>query len=81
MKKEVLTILNNLNLSDNLNCIRTKEEIAEKISIIISDMDNFTYDNYGSESADNGDYQIFYSEYSAEKTICDFVKWLFNENN
>ena len=77
---EINAILLELNLSDVMRCCRTKEQIAEKIFRIKSNGDNFTSDNYGSEAADNGEYEIYYSEYSAENTMKNFVKWLFDNN-
>ena len=58
---------------------RTDEEIKAEIARICEDEDNFTSDNYGSESADNGISEIYYSKYSAEETMKNFVKWLFTE--
>ena len=64
---------------NNLVCIRTTEEIEQEIKRICSDADNFTSDNYGSEAADNGKFQISYSKYSSENTMRSFVKWLFEK--
>lgn len=60
-------------------CLKSKNEIKKKISEICKDRDNFTSDNYGSEAADNGIYETYYSEWSAEKTLNDFVEWLFKK--
>ena len=57
--------------------MKTKEEIKKKIEEIVKDSDNFTSDNYGSESADNGIYEIYYSKFAASKTLNDFVEWIF----
>jgi hypothetical protein len=58
---------------------RTKKEIDDKIKELISDSDNFTSDNYGSEAADNGIYELYYSEFASEITLNNFVKWLFEK--
>ena len=57
---------------------RTKEEIDAYIREVVSDADNFTSDNYGSESADNGIYEIYYSDSDAENTLRVFLRWLSN---
>ena len=59
--------------------LRTDEEIQKKIKELVDDEDNFTSDNYGSESADNGFFEVYYSEYNAEETFNKFVEWLFNK--
>lgn len=64
----------------NKKIIRTEREIADKISEITKDGDNFTSDNYGSESADNGDFEVYYSEYNSTYTMTNFVKWLTNND-
>lgn len=58
---------------------KTKEEIEKKIKELVEDSDNFTSDNYGSESADNGYYEIYYSEFTTEDTLTNFVNWLFEK--
>lgn len=58
---------------------KTKEEIEKKIKELVEDSDNFTSDNYGSESADNGYYEIYYSEFATENTLTNFVNWLFEK--
>jgi len=63
----------------NMKTIRTEEEIKAEIARICEEADNFTSDNYGSESADNGNFEIYYSKYSAEKTMTKFLIWLFIE--
>ena len=55
------------------------KEIQKKIKELVDDEDNFTSDNYGSESADNGFFEVYYSEYNAEETFNKFVEWLFNK--
>jgi len=60
---------------------RTKEEIENKIKEILEDGDNFTSDNYGTESADNGFYVTYYSEFATENTLRNFVDWLFKNRN
>ena len=56
--------------------MKTKTEIDKKIKEIVSDADNFVTDNYGSEDADNGIYEISYSEYMSANTLNKFVEWL-----
>jgi len=56
--------------------MKTKKEIEDKIEEIVSDSDNFVVDNYGSESADNGIYEIYFSEMNATDTLNRFVEWL-----
>lgn len=58
------------------NAIRTESEIQKEINRLISDEDNFISDNYGSESADNGEYQVYFSKYQTEETLKNFAKWL-----
>lgn len=58
---------------------KTKEEIENKIKELVEDSDNFTSDNYGSEAADNGYYEIYYSEFATENTLNNFVNWLFEK--
>jgi tryptophanyl-tRNA synthetase len=58
--------------------MKTKEEIKKKIKEIAKDSDNFTNDNYGSEAADNGIYEIYYSEILTENTLTEFVNWIFD---
>jgi hypothetical protein len=56
---------------------RTKKEIEDKIREIVDDSDNFTSDNYGSEGADNGFYEVYYSKFATENTLKEFIEWLF----
>ena len=65
----------------NKICKRTDKEIRDKISELVKDDDNFISDNYGSESADNGIYEIYYSEYMTETTLTEFVKWTSDNND
>lgn len=58
---------------------RTEKEIKTEIARICKDTDNFISDNYGSEAADNGLSEIYYSEYSSINTLNNFVKWLFEK--
>lgn len=58
---------------------RSKEEIEKELKRICEDSDNFTSDNYGSESADNGIYELNYSEFATENTLRNFLKFLFEE--
>lgn len=62
--------------------VRTDEEIEKYIAETCNNnnSDNFTSDNYGSEAADNGDFEIYYSEYASIETLRKFVKWLTNKN-
>jgi hypothetical protein len=65
-------------ISNNI-CVRTSEEIDAEIKRICEDRDNFTTDNYGSEAADNGNFEVNYSEYMTENTMKNFVIWLFKK--
>jgi len=56
--------------------MRTKKEIEAEIIRICDDANNFTTDNYGSEAADNGEYETYYSEFSAIQTLRQFAEWL-----
>ena len=58
---------------------KTNKEIIDEIDRICKNADNFTSDNYGSEAADNGIYEVSYSEYSAKNTLITFVEWLLKE--
>jgi hypothetical protein len=60
--------------------VRTNKEIEKYIADICISSDNFTSDNYGTESADNGEFEIYYSEYASVETLKKFVKWLTNKN-
>jgi len=59
-----------------MKIIRTEKEINKKIKDLLKNPDNYTYDNYGSESAENGIYEISFSKDSTDKTLRDFVDWL-----
>ena len=56
--------------------MKSKKEIKDKIEEIVSDSDNFVIDHDGTESADNGIYEIYFSEMSATDTLNRFVEWL-----
>ena len=58
---------------------KTEEEIKKEIKRICSDDNNFTSDNYGSEAADNGFFEVHYSFSASENTLENFVKWLFDK--
>ncbi len=58
---------------------KSKKEITKEIERICSDGNNFTGDNYGTESADNGYYEIFYDEFAARRTLVNFAEWLLNK--
>lgn len=58
---------------------KNKEEIEKKIKELVEDSDNFTSDNYGSEAADNGYYETYYSEFATENTLTNFINWLFEK--
>ena len=57
---------------------RTETDIKNKIEELISDDTNFICDNYGSESADNGIYEIYFCKYTTEITLRNFAEWLLN---
>lgn len=59
--------------------MKTKEEIEERIKELIDDESNFVSDNYGSESADNGFYEVHFSQWTTEETLRKFVNWIFEE--
>lgn len=58
---------------------KTKKEILNKIEELSTDSDNFVIDNYGSEGADNGYFEITYSESLSKRTLLLFTEWLINE--
>ncbi len=60
--------------------IRTDKEIESEITKLLKDKDNFVENNYGSEAADNGEYEEFFSSHMTRKTLENFVKWLTTEN-
>lgn len=62
-----------------MKIVRTKKEIAKMIEELVKDDDNFVDDNYGSESADNGYYETYFSEYKTRDTLINFVRWLINK--
>lgn len=55
---------------------RTKADIEKEINRLINDDSNFISDNYGSEAADNGEYEVYFSKHSTEETLKRFAKWL-----
>jgi len=59
--------------------IRTEKEINAYIKKLAKNPDNFTYDNYGSEAADNGIYELEYSEYQTKETLKNFAKWMLKK--
>jgi hypothetical protein len=61
-----------------MKIVRTNKEIKEKIEELISDSSNFITDNYGSEGADNGYFEIYFSVYTTKNTLENFVNWLTN---
>jgi hypothetical protein len=58
---------------------RTEKEIRAKIKELIGDSSNFTSDNYGSEAADNGFHEVYFSEWSSQETLEKFVEWLYGK--
>lgn len=62
-----------------MKIVRSKEEIEKYISKLTDEKDNFTSDNYGSESADNGFYEEYFSSFATENTLRKFVNWLTNK--
>jgi hypothetical protein len=62
-----------------LICNKSKSEIKKKITEICNDRDNFTTDNFRSEAADNGNFEINFSEFTTEDTLNKFVEWLFKK--
>ena len=59
---------------------RTESEIQKEINRLIEDDNNFISDNYGSEAADNGEYEIYFSKYQTEETLKRFAKWLLGND-
>ena len=55
---------------------RTEADIEKEINRLINDDSNFISGNYGSEAADNGEYEVYFSKYSTEETLKRFAKWL-----
>lgn len=55
---------------------RTEADIEKEINRLINDDSNFISDNYGSEAANNGEYEVYFSKYSTEETLKRFAKWL-----
>lgn len=59
--------------------MKTKEEIEKKIQELVCDEDNFTSNNFGSFGADNGHYEVSFSEFASERSLKEFVNWLTDE--
>lgn len=59
---------------------RTEAEIEKEINRLVEEDSNFISDNYGSEAADNGEYEIYYSKYSTAETMKKFAKWLLGND-
>jgi hypothetical protein len=55
---------------------RTEADIEKEINRLVEEDSNFISDNYGSEAADNGEYEIYFSKYSTAETMKRFAKWL-----
>jgi len=72
-------MLRPFSLSIKVDFMKSKEEVEKKIKEIVKDSDNFTSDNYGSEAADNGFYEVNYSEWSSEETLKRFAEWLLDK--
>jgi hypothetical protein len=53
-----------------------RADIQKEINRLIKDEDNFCGDNYGSEAADNGEYEVYFSQHSTEETLKKFARWL-----
>ena len=62
-----------------MRIIRTKKEIDKEIKRLLKDESNFVNDNYGSESADNGIYEVNFSSWNTEKTLNKFIEWLIKK--
>ena len=56
-------------------CLRTEEEIKNKIKELCENDENFTFDN----SSSDDDFQIYFSSSNSETTMNNFVKWLFKK--
>jgi hypothetical protein len=59
-----------------MKIIRNEEQIKKEINRLLKDRSNFVTDNYGSEAADNGEYEESFDKYQTEITLNNFVKWL-----
>jgi len=55
--------------------------ITKEIRRLIAAGSNFTSDNYGSESADNGEYEILYDSYAAQKTLEAFAEFVITQKH
>lgn len=55
---------------------RTEADIEKEINRLVEEDSNFISDNYGSEAADNGEYEIYFSKYSTAETMKRFARWL-----
>ena len=58
---------------------KSKEEIEAKIKELIKDPDGFTSDNYGSEAADNGYFEVHFSKSSTEETLKAFAEFILGK--
>ncbi len=56
--------------------VRTEAEIEKEIERLTKDSDNFCGDNYGSEASDNGEFEVYFSQWKSGETLKNFVKWL-----
>jgi|GEM_PF-5132528 hypothetical protein len=63
-----------------MKIVRTKEEILAKIKELSLDTSNFGDDNYGSEAADNGEYEEHISSSAAEWTMKKLYEWMINKD-
>ncbi|MFA5014807.1 MAG: hypothetical protein WC549_04640 [Actinomycetota bacterium] len=59
-----------------MKIIRTKKEIDKEIKRLLKNESNFVYNNYGSESSDNGDYEIFFDNFKTKETLKNLINWL-----
>lgn len=60
---------------------KTQKEIQAKIEELSAEADNFTDDNYGSEGADNGHFETYYSETNTQRTFQQFAAWLYDDRS
>ena len=78
-KKNKSKLLNKLVIEPFLP--RKAEDIHKEIKRLIKDDSNFVRDNYGSEAADNGEFEIYFSEHATEATLKRFAKWLLGDKD
>ena len=62
-----------------LSKMKTPIQIETKIKELVADQDNFVGDNYGTESADNGEYETYFSPTTTEDTLRQFAAWMVSE--